>query len=80
LRLAARQAGVHLYTDDECVLYSDGVNILVHATKEGPVTLRLPQASMLSDAINGQPLTSTAQTTLRLDLRFGETRIVRLHP
>ena len=80
LRLAARQAGVRLYTDDECVLYSDGVNVLVHATHEGPVTLRLPQAAMVFDALNGQALTSTAQATLRLELRFGETRIVRLQP
>lgn len=80
LRLAARQAGVHLFTDDECVLYSDDVNVLIHATHDGPVTLRLPQAAMVSDALNGQALTSTAQATLRLDLRFGETRIVRLQP
>ena len=69
-----------LFTDDECVLYSDDVNVLIHATHDGPVTLRLPQAAMVSDALNGQALTTAAQTTLRLELRFGETRIVRLHP
>ena len=42
--------------------------------------LRLPQAAMVFDALNGQALTSTAQATLRLELRFGETRIVRLQP
>ena len=38
------------------------------------------QAAMAFDALNGQALTSTAQATLRLELRFGETRIVRLQP
>ena len=44
------------------------------------LTLRLPQAAMVFDALNGQALTTAAQATLRLELRFGETRIVRLQP
>ena len=42
LRLACRKGGAHLWTDDQCVLYTDGRYIVLHATQDGAVTIHLP--------------------------------------
>ena len=39
LRLACRKGGAHLWTDDACVLYTDGQYLVIHATQDGAVIL-----------------------------------------
>ena len=64
LRLACRLGGAHLWTDDECVLYTDGRYLAIHATRDGAVTLRLPDGTSLRTH----------------DLRKGETFFRDLRP
>ncbi|OJW16387.1 MAG: hypothetical protein BGO49_18745 [Planctomycetales bacterium 71-10] len=73
VRLAARKAGAHLYADVDCNVYANGPFVVLHASQDGPVTLRLPAGkSQVVDALDGKPLASPT-----LELRRGDTRILR---
>jgi beta-galactosidase len=37
LRLAARKAGVHLYTQTDCNVYANGPIVALHASHDGPI-------------------------------------------
>lgn len=73
VRLAARKAGAHLYTEVDCNVYANGPFVVLHASQDGRVSLRLPQGrSEIVDALDGKPLASPI-----LELRRGDTRILR---
>lgn len=73
IRLAARKAGVHLYTEVDCNVYANGPFVVLHASQDGPVTLRLPAGKeRIVDALDGRPVEAPA-----LELRKGDTRILR---
>ena len=76
-RLAARRAGIHLYTDTDCVFYTDGVNMVLHGTKNGVVTLSLPRKAVVYDVLTGKAVTAEAVDKLQVPLKFAETRILR---
>ena len=76
-RLAARRAGVHLYTDTDCVFYTDGMNMVLHGTKDGVVTLSLPRKAVVYDVLTGKAVTAEAVDELQMPLKFAETRILR---
>lgn len=60
------------------VVYTDGEYLLVHAMKDGPVTLRFPGGKAARDVLTGDLLNSAPAASLTLDLRFGETKFLRL--
>jgi beta-galactosidase len=76
LRFAAKRAGVHLFTEDGCVLYANGPFIVLHGT--GPDEIRLNTGSRrpLVDALTGEKLGRGPQVTIPLG--FGKTRILRI--
>ena len=76
-RLAAQRAGVHLYTDTDCVFYTDGRNMVLHGTKEGVVTLSLPRKAVVHDVVTGKVVTTEPVDKLEVPLKFAETRILR---
>jgi hypothetical protein len=75
LRVIARRAGVHLYTETDCNVYANGPIIALHATQEGPVTIRTPQSGPISDALSGHRLGEGPVITL--ELKKGETKVLR---
>ena len=76
LRRAAQVAGVHLYTDRECVCYTDGHFAVLHGIQDGQVTFTLPApATEICDATNRAPLAEHADM-VTIPLKFGETRIL----
>lgn len=79
LRLLARQAGVHLYTDDPRWLLFAGPHCLtIGADKEGgEVTIRLPRKRQLSDATTGAALGATRQFTVQLRPREVRLYVLR---
>lgn len=76
LRLACQRAGVHVWTDRECVFYTDDKLVVLHATNAGDVTLTLPKAGRVFDAIGGKMLTNGKASKLAVGLKFGETRVL----
>ena len=76
LRLAARAAGAHLYTETDCLVTANGPVVGLHATQDGPIRVRLPRAASMRDALTGAPLGKG--TDLRLNLKKGDTRLILL--
>ena len=76
LRHAAKAAGVHLYTDQECVFYTDGHFAVLHGIREETVTVTLPaKANEIYDATN-MLLIAEHTDKVVIPLKFGETRIL----
>jgi hypothetical protein len=76
LRLAARQAHVHLFTDTECNVWANGPLLLLHAAHDGPVTLNTAHAAPIHDLLTGAVLGRGPKVTLTL--QKGETRVFRI--
>ncbi len=78
LRGLAKRAGVVAYTDNECVLYTNGPFVVVHATRDGNIRLNRPplaDETPLRDVLTGEIL--GPGPTVDLELRLGDTRILR---
>ncbi|MGC8641063.1 MAG: beta-galactosidase [Isosphaeraceae bacterium] len=84
LRLAAREAGVHLFTDTDCNVYARGPFVVLHASQDGPVVVNLParraQAGRdmpwtVNDVMTGDIV--GRGRTVRLSMKRGDTRILR---
>jgi len=76
IRLAARKAGVHLYTPSDCNVYANGRFLVLHASQDGPVSVQLPPGrSGAVDALTGEPVPGGASPTF--PMKRGETRILR---
>jgi hypothetical protein len=75
VRLAARRAGVHLFTSTDCNVYANGPYLVLHASQAGPVELDTGRDAPVTDLLTGKPLGSGPRLTLPLE--FGETRILQ---
>ncbi|MBO4618570.1 MAG: beta-galactosidase [Victivallales bacterium] len=77
LRKAAQTAGVHLYTDQECIFYTDDERFAVlHGIRDDTITFTLPApADAIYDATTMTLLVEHTDT-LAVPLKFGETRIL----
>lgn len=75
LRLAAREAGVRLFTDRDCNVYANGPFVALHASQDGPVTLDVGRAGPVHDLLSGQQV--GVGPRLPLLLKRGETRVLR---
>ena len=80
LRYAATCAGITSYTNDDCVLFARDPYFVVHANHEGPVTLRFPDARIVTDVMNNDVQATPAATSITLDLRLGETKVIEATP
>jgi len=78
LRLAARQAGVHLFAQQDCNVYANGPYVALHASQDGPLELDAGQAGALRDLLTGQALGQGPK--ISLTLKKGETRVLVVEP
>lgn len=65
------------YTDTDCVFYTDGMNMVLHGTKDGVATLSLPRKAIVYDVVTDKAVTTEAVDKLEVPLKFAETRILR---
>ena len=78
LRLAAREAKVHLFVSSDCNVYANGPYVVLHASRDGPVELDTGRGGAIRDLLTGQPIASGP--TVLLPLRKGDTRIFATGP
>lgn len=78
LRYAAKKAGVHLYTDTDCIVYANGPFLAVHSTKAGAVQINTGSNSVATDVLTGKNVGKGPLFTL--PLKYSETRILRIKP
>jgi beta-galactosidase len=74
LRLAARRANVHLYTDTDCNVYANGPIVALHASQDGPITVDTGKRGRVHDALSGDVLGSSPHVTL--PMKKGDTRVL----
>ena len=76
LRIAARKAGVHLFTETDCNIYANGPIIALHASEDGTVKLDTGRKAPVHDALTGEPIGKGPQ--IMLSMKKGETRVLTL--
>ena len=77
LRLAAREAGAHLYTADDCNVWANGPFISLHGSQPGPIKLDVGRAGSVRDLLSNQSLGSGPRLSVPLDR--GQTRVLMIH-
>jgi hypothetical protein len=75
LRLAARKAGVHLYTQTDCNVYANGPIVALHASQDGPITVDTGKHSQVRDALTDELI--GAGPRVALPMKKGDTRLLR---
>lgn len=75
LRIAARKAGVHLYTETDCNIYANGPIVALHAAQDGPVMLDTGHRGAVLDALTGDFVANGPRITLVM--KKGDTRVLR---
>lgn len=75
LRLAARKAGVHLYTQTDCNVYANGPIVGLHAAQDAPITLDTGRRGQVRDALTGERVGRGPRVTV--PMRKGDTRVLR---
>ena len=74
LRVAARKAGVHLFTETDCNVYANGSYVVLHASQDGPVQVDTGRRGQIVDLLSGEQLDKGPKITLPMEL--GETRVL----
>jgi hypothetical protein len=77
LRLSARQAGVHLFTQADCNVYANGPYLVLHGAQDGPVEIDTGNAAPVSDLLTGQSLGDGPKVSVQLDK--GQTKVLLVH-
>jgi len=75
LRLAARQAGVHLYASTDCNVYANGPFIVLHAASDGLLEIDTNTGTAVIDLLTGKSLGKGPKITL--EVQHGVTRILQ---
>lgn len=76
LRLAARQAGVHLVTQTDCNVQANGPFLVLHGSQEGPIEIDAGVPGAIRDLFSGQVIGEGPKMTVPLHL--GETRVLQI--
>jgi hypothetical protein len=78
LRLVARKAGAHLFTETDCNVYANGPILGLHAPNDGPVPLNTGRPGPIRDAISAELVGEGPKVTL--SLKKGNNRVLRCDP
>jgi len=79
LRALAKRAGVHVYIDEDAVVYANGSLVSVTVVDPGRRTIRLPRPATVEDGFTGQML---ARQASEVDVEFAEreSKLLLLSP
>ncbi len=74
LRAAARDAGVHLVTQQDCNVYANGPYFVLHAAEHGPLEVDVNREGEVRDLLTGERIGRGPR--FALPLKKGETRVL----
>jgi hypothetical protein len=77
IRNMAREAGAHIYCDNDDFVAANDWMLCVCAASDGPRTIRLPRKAKVVDALTGETVKRRA-ASFEIDMKYGETRVWRL--
>lgn len=73
LRLVAREAEVHLFTETDCNVYANGGFVAVHASQDRPLWLNVNGSGLVKDVLSGETVGHGPR--LLLPMKRGDTRV-----
>ena len=76
LRFAARKAGVHLYTENDCNVYANGPYLALHGSSDGTLRVNTGSAATVTDVLTGK--SAAKGPVFSLPLKRSETRIFKI--
>ena len=76
IRALARVAGVHLYTEEDAVVWADGDLTSIHVLADGPLAVTMPRAGAVTDVYSGRDFGPGPAVTI--PARKGETLLLRI--
>lgn len=76
LRLAAREARVHLFTETNCNVYANGPFVAVHTSQAGPLELKFGKGGPILDVLTGRNVGQGPK--LSLNVKKGETYVLKI--
>ena len=74
IRNTAREAGVHIYSDNDDFVAANNRLLIVCAASSGTRTVRLPRRTTAVDALSGEAQAANAME-FDVDMKYGETRV-----
>jgi len=74
LREMAREAGVHIYNNDEDVIYAGHDYVMLHTVRTGKKTITLPRTANVVDAFSGEAIADNVNE-FSFDMKSGETKL-----
>ena len=74
LRLGARRAGCHLFTQCDCNIYANGPYLALHASQDGPLEIDTGRPAAIRDLLTGQVIGRGPK--LVLPLHKADTRVL----
>jgi beta-galactosidase len=74
LRLAARQAGAHLFSQTDCNVYAGGPYVVLHASQDGPLEIDIGRPAAVRNLLTGEAVGRGPKITL--PLKKGDTRVL----
>jgi hypothetical protein len=74
LRLAAKKAGVHLFTQADCNTYANGPYLVLHASQDGPMEIDTGKRGVIRDVLTGKVIGQGPK--LSLTLKKGDTWVL----
>jgi hypothetical protein len=79
IRNIAREAGAHIYCDNDDFVAANDWMLCVCAASDGPRTIRLPRKAKVVDALTGETVKRRA-LSFEVEMQYGETRVWKLEP
>ncbi len=76
LRIAAKRANAHLFTDADCNVYRNGPYLVLHASKDGDHKIDTAGNSPVVDLLTGKTIANGPRFTL--PLKKGDTRVLQI--
>jgi hypothetical protein len=76
LRIAARKAGVYLYSEDNAAVWANGPFVAVQATMDGSVRVRLRTKGPVRDGLTGEEVGSGPEITL--PMKKGDIKVLKV--
>lgn len=75
LRIAAREAGVHLFTQTDCNVYANADFLSLHAAQDGQLEINTGKPGPVYDMLSGEQI--GAGPKLTLPMQRGDSRVLR---
>jgi hypothetical protein len=73
-----KEAGVHIYNDENDIFYVDGSYLAIHAASRGKRKIRLPRKALVQELFENETVCDE-ESEIKVDLQKWETKLYSIH-